>query len=68
VKRKAGLEANIALFNAYEDYKKLSAEAIKFEMAKLHNNDRLPLSMWREWREWKKRLRAADERLEKFYK
>ena len=66
--RKAQLEANIALFTAYEEYKKLSAEAVRFHVAKANNNDRLPLSMWREWREWKKRLRAADQKLEKYYR
>ena len=66
--RKAGLEANAALFKAYEEYRKLSAEAARFVVAKSQNNDMLPMHLWREHREWKKRLHAADKELERFYK
>ena len=66
--RKAHLEANLALFKAYEDYKKLAGEAARFHVAKAQNNDMLPLGLHKEWRDWKKRLRQADRDLERFYK
>jgi predicted MarR family transcription regulator len=68
VKQKARGEANIALMGAYEAYKQLAAEGMRFHVAKANNHDRLPLHMWREWRDWKKRLAEVDRRIEKYYR
>ena len=66
--RKSQHEAEVALLGYANALKQLAAESTRFELAKAQNNDKLPLHMWREWREWKKRLRAADQEFEKFYR
>jgi len=68
MKRKAEMEANVALLNAHNSYQQLLREGYRFQLAKEKNNDILPMHLWDDWIRWRQRIKEADKQVERFYK